>query len=64
MREGGEPSGEKGSQPVWMGDSQDTCVWVCVFDCVYAYGMMGNQALVMVMCEVGKTWCQFLVPWD
>ena len=40
------------------------CVCVCVFDCVYAYGMMGNQALVRVMCEVGKTWCQFLVPWD
>lgn len=64
MRGGGEPSGEKGSQPVWMGYSQDTCVCVCVFDCVYAYGMMGNQALVRVMCEVGKTWCQFLVPWD
>ena len=42
------------------------CVCVCVYLtlCVCVCGVMGQQALVMVMCEVGKTWCQFLVLWD
>ena len=40
------------------------CVYVYLTLCVCVCGVMGQQALVMVMCEVGKTWCQFLVLWD
>ena len=67
MRGGGEPSGERGpKQYGWGRVRVHMCVCVCVYLtlCVCVCGVMGQQALVMVMCEVGKTWCQFLVPWD
>jgi len=70
VRGGGEPSDERVRSSVDRVRSGYVCVCVCVYVCVYltlcvcVSGVMGQQALVMVMCEVGKTWCQFLVPWD